>query len=465
MQRVILTAIISLFAALIYYVGVLQAFEVSTHPLISLMMRVVFIAILSYLIILRKKENFLYLFILSFPFLLISFNGISVFLLLTLILSILYVHEIHEFVLRTKDFFLRPLLVLFMTALFTTVISRYKVDAFPGLILLLCLILIYVILRVFTKNRGVEGIFYCMNIVLSFALLIAFLQLILGVERVKIIFNSYNSNVLATVGISRVPSFFVDAQEAGLYFAFMICLSLGFLRSRFQNKIWVWINFILSILVLMFNGTKIAIISLIVALVSINLINTSVRRIVLIISTSCAIILFIPLIFNHLPNSIVKRFNNHELHKSSDFRLRLWKSAWPVIQHNPLGIGLGRENTYAAIIRLRKEPLLVSRNLASSHYGAHFESTYLEIICSLGVIGFFCFSYIVLKFFVLIFKSLSRSNTNSQSTFNKYLLGCMMIWVITVSTSPKFSYPHSMFIFMIILSFFDACSENKELID
>lgn len=459
---VIISLIVSFFAGVLFLFSTTMAFNISTHPIASLLMRLVFAGLIVILIVLRKKENFIYLFLVCFPFLRISFNGISLFSLLSFVLFALYYKDIFAYKVNRKHICRYGFLIILIAILYTTILAKRPLESFKDATGIFCLFVIYIVLNKFlSSEQNSKFFFIILNLIYLFAILISFLQVLFGANSIKLFFGEYYSNVNSSFDVRRMPSFFIDAQEAGIYFAVMGIISLGLGNTYFKKSVFGKWVFLLGSVALLFNGTRIAIIALLCGLIVLFLLKITFKKIFFMGFIFFIFFICGSIFFQYFPDQVKSRFRRDNLETSLNYRSTMWQGSLPIFYHYPFGVGLGRMNTYDACIASGARAVLVYSDKFNSNLKTQFESTYLEIIYSLGIIGFTGFLLMIGSFF----KAGIRINYEQKDCFKKelsiYLLIAMIVWLISVSTSPKLDYSQTMLIFTVLMVLINKYSMSK----
>ncbi|MDP8260305.1 MAG: O-antigen ligase family protein [Candidatus Gygaella obscura] len=461
--KIMLAGIFAFMSAAIFLLAVHFSFMYSAYPMPSLLLHLAFFAILSIMVVIGKRESIVYIFMFTYPFFNITLSKVNILTIFTIILVFLYFKDISCYLKKGRDIFRVPMSIMGVAIVLTTIFSRYPLEALGHAIILFSLFGIYLVLNVFLINKErVRRFLIVLSVVALFSIIVVVWQLIFGIDSIKLFLGGYNENV-GLGQIKRFPSFFLDAQEAGLFFLTMGIFLMGFTSKYFKNNLSLKAVVFLLFFALLLNVTRVAIFALISGVVLLAILRGKIIRLLIISMVGLFILLAgIPL-FDHFPSSIKDRFSRYRIEESLEFRSTAWMGSFPIIKKYPFGTGLGRENTYYAAIK-SKALFVESAPIHISVRGrAHFENTYLEVLYSLGVLGFLGFILIFLRFFYIKGIFIKKNLILRSRMPIAHIAVAMFSWAVCVFTSPRLNYVQTMLIFVIFLAFRNLYSVNREL--
>ena len=435
-----------------------MAFASSKYPFIKLAMVMFLLAVTIVLLVLKRKEYFVYLFLLSYPFLTIEIKSISLLEIFSCILLIIFFKEIIFYIRNNRDIFRVPFFIIAFSIIYTTLFANYPKPAFEKALILLSLFNIYIILSICFRSRvNRKTASVMLFAVLLLCVAISAIQIVFGISSVKLFLGDYNQNVGLHRYVKRIPSVFQEAQTAGLYFAFMTFLGAGFNAVFFKNKWFVKIFLVASLFALLTTGTRIAILSLLCGFIFFQCITMSFKKMFVFLLLTVSLLIAGSTIYNHvIPYQTKGRFESHALGKSFLFRYKLWAESFPIITHNPFGVGMGGENIYDAGFAQGVHFLYGFKSDPNLRGFTHFENTYLDILYSLGIVGFVGILMFFIKFFTAGFSCNRLITDPVEKKWPLYLLSAMIIWMISVFTSPQLFDPHPMMLFIFLLAMMNS---------
>ena len=438
--------------------GIDITFEISQHSIASLLIKAVFFVLLIIAFILRRRETLIFLFIVSFPFMRIMFVGITLLTAYAMILLFIYRKEVFEFYISKKNIF-RPYFLMLLFVLFvSTLLSRYPSSALPNIIFFLSLCGVYLVLTAFMDSEYKQNaVTRTLILIFFFCILVSFFQYFFGINSVRFFFGEYNKNVSVYGFVKRIPSVFWEAQGAGQYFAIMVILLLGLKERNFKNFKWLlWVLSLLGIAALFMTKSRMAIFAFIFSYFIILIFTRSFRKPFVLILLVSILFLFSGLFFRSLPLTMRERFNQDEITRSLDYRTKLWKESLPIALHNPLGVGLGDDNVYEAAMKQNVFFLAYFNDFRLRQRGIQFENSYLQILYSLGIIGFLSFLLLVTRYFSLGVALLKKCKLKCEKKYVMHLLGSMIVWLLCSFTSPQILESQSMIIFIALLALMNS---------
>jgi len=438
------------------------AFAVSAHPVTSLIMRVVFFCLIVALACTGNKINFVYLYLLSYPFLRISFSNINIFLIVSLILTILFYKDILNYYKTNTDLYNTCFILIGVSLVESTVISQYPHAAIENIFIVISYYAYYLILTIYLKDfANTRKLIYIISAITVFALLITCWQALFGVSSVRLFFGEYNWNVGVAGYAKRVPSFFDESQSAGLYFSFTTILFAGVSSTYFKGNYLYKLLPLACFAGILLSGTRIAVFALLCGFATYYLFTVSVKNFMILISSVFLLTLFLNCVpTEFLPRAIQDRFEKRHVSKTIDFRYQLWKESLPIILNHPLGVGMGGENLYAAGRKLKVLFLPAFTLFPEMRKYTHFENTFLEILYSLGIIGFSGFILLIVRFMRsgVIFRR--KSENDVQRRFCAWLMATIVVWLLSVGVSPKFLLPQMMILLLLLLAMMNAMYQS-----
>lgn len=454
--KIIVCIIIAIFSARLLLTAINTAYLVSGHPELSLIIRMVFFVILVLLFVVRKKELALYALMLGFPFYRINFNNISIALIVTFIVAILYKNEIKDQVFRRNQEYKIPFVILSISIFYSFIISKHHMTALSEVAYIINLILLYLILAAYLVSwqriRLLLGLLLIVNVI---GIAVTILQYIFGVNSIKFFIGEYAPNVGINDGVKRIPGFFWESQAAGIYYAVMFILSIGALSIIRRYRKVIMVIAVMNIGALLLTGTRIAIIAVACGIMLLMVWRLNIKKIVLYISMLSVLIVCGGYIYNYMiPAQMKNRLTGYELEGSFNERYKIWLTSIPIAKHHPLGVGLSRADLYDAAYKEKSYLQSKYYIFTSLRNRMGFESSFLDILYSLGFLGLFGFLALLLRFFTLSFRSVNFKPLSKESGYSKYLFCSMVVWLIGAATSEKIYeiQPTAIFIIMLVLA-------------
>lgn len=457
MKKIIITAIASLLLGyfLLGMIGI--AFDFSKHPFLSILLRIVFAILVFIPLILNKREILIYLFILSFPFMRLAFSGVGLVESYALCFVFYYWKEIGKSFFLKNNIYKLGLFLLMFSWFLSTFVAKYKYAVIKESGFFISLLVIYCVLISYMKSeQEIKRILQLLTFVAAVGLLVSLTQLIFGIDSLRFFVGDYNPNTDIYGYSERIPSFFNEAQAAGQFFGIMSILLIGFSRDLFKKRVTTGILSALCIIALCLSITRIAIFSFIFGLLTyMTLAHKKTELVVFVIAVLVLMISF-PAIEEIMPKRVTERFTSYNQSTSFNYRYELWKASLPIFYHQPFGVGLGGLNLYDAGIRQRVTFLSIFEEFPETRYLTHFENSYLQILYSLGVFGLLGFLIIIVKHLLISRKlSLLKKHLELHDSSNS-LFAAMIIWALTVFTSPQVREAQPMVLFIILLSIISA---------
>lgn len=448
---ILVALLVSFSVSFLYLKIVNMAFQISQQPVKSLLIRTALLAMFAIPIILKKKEMFVYYFLFSFPFMqfMNRTRTISLLTVYAVILLVAYWNEILSLIRRKLIIYKYSFLILLLCFIYTTLFAKYPLQALEKTVFYLSLGGIFFALTAYLKSEKELNTF--LKIILGvyiFCCLISFWQLTFGINSIKFSFGEYNPNTNIYGFIKRIPSIFNEAQGAGQYFAVMSILSLGIFASIFKKLKLGVLTLFLGSIALILTASRLAVLSFLLGLILVIIFPFSLKKLFIIFA--CIFLIAGSIISNNsimqniMPESLRERFNRYGLTKTSQYRYKLWTRSLPIIVNNPFGVGLGGYNRFEAGY---KENAYFPGIVKKTRKYTHFESSYLSLLYSLGIIGFSSFIYLIIKYFLTGYDLLKKR----KNVLSLYLMSSMLIWLITASTSPQIEQVQSMIIFIQLL--------------
>ncbi len=460
--KLTIAIVLSLLGGVLLFITINKAFAVSQHPVISLVMRAIFIGLLSLCFFIRKKEIVIFLLLISFPIIRIGFNGIGLITIFSIILIVLYFKEVWSLVRSKLNVFSVSFCIILFSLFFSTIISKYPRDAMTELTLYLSLGGVYFVLTSYMESEEkIKVIIRLLLFIMVLCLCVSFYQRIFGISSIKFFFGDYNPNIGIHIHDKRIPSIFKDAQEAGQYFAVMTLFCIGLKMTYLRATRWVNVLIFGGMIALVLTKTRLAVFTFIIFFIILILFILSYRKKFIPIVLFFVLFSFFLILLKTDTASLVfkGRFNKYDVQKSFNYRYKLWYGSLPIIIKNPLGVGLGGRNLYAAGF---KENVFFMNHFVSdinSREHVHFENSYLQILYSLGIPGFIGFLMLIVKYFTSGFVMLKKCKKNYCASFSLYLLICMSIWLICIIANPLVRQTQAMFIFIILLALMNSLKQ------
>lgn len=452
--KIIICIIIAYISARLLLTAIDAAFLVSEHPELSLLIRMIFLLLLVLLVVVGKKELTVYALILGFPFYRFSFNGISVALIFTFMVAILFRKEISNHLFKNKQEYKLPFMLLAISIILSIVISKHHLTAFTEAVYIVNLILLYFIIASYLASwdrvRTLLGLLLTVNVI---GIVVTTLQFIFGVNSIKFFIGEYAPNVGIYDSVERIPGFFWEAQGAGIYYAIMFILSIGMLPAAKKHRILLIALVIMNIGALLLTGTRIAFIALVCGIILLMVWGISIKKLVLYICLLSILAVCGGFIYNYMiPTQMKNRITGYELEGSYNERYMIWITSIPIAKHNPLGVGLSKSDLFDAAYKENSylqskyyiEPMLRER--------MGFESSFLDILYSLGYLGLLGFLALLLRYFTLAFRSANSRPSSEESKYSKYLICSMAVWLVGAATSEKIYEIQPMTMFVIMLA-------------
>ncbi len=442
--------LVSLMASLLLFKIVDLAYLYSEHPISSILVKFIFLMIFLTPLIFKKKEMYIYYFILSFPFFAFIGRGISLINMFALIFLIMFHQEISKVIREKRILFAAPFYIFLFALIYTSLFCQFPQQAFQKSFFYLSYVIIFIAVTAYASDeKNLRNFTYFVLFIFVFCCFISFFQVIFGMKHFKFTFGEFNQNTGIYGHVKRIPSVFEDAQAAGQYFSTMSMLLAGIFMYHFKNKrIAAWV-FMLGSICLFLTISRLAIITYMIGIVLAALIASSKRKIL--------IILVMPVLAASLylgyqgmaPKGLTERFEIHNQKESFAYRFNLWKYSLPIITHNPLGVGLGGFNRYYAGEKVGFDfPDSVRRTREFTN----FESSYLSLLYSLGFTGFGAFVMLVVSYFKSGISLFQIHGVKSAY----YLIIARLIWLVTSAISPQMEEFKSMTTFTLLFAYMNS---------
>ena len=459
-RSIIFAIVLSIISAVALFKIVDLAFSKSVHPVTTLLMRLILGITFVIPFILRKKEIFIYYFILSFPFMRLAFNGIDLLAIYSFLLVAIYRKEIVNLVKGKENIYRIPFFIITLCFIYTSLLAKYPRAAFEKVLFYLLLGGIYYVLTAFIKSeREIKAVFRFLLMPFAFCILVSFLQFRFGINSIKFFFDEYNANtgVYGSFFTRRIPSVFVEAQAAGQYFATMIMLALGLLSTYFWKSKLIKGLLAIGALAFLLTISRAAILSFIGVMFVVHLFILSFRKVVILMLIVISMMAVIGMFYEHImPSQIRERFDPHNQREDYNFRYALWKHSLPIIKHYPFGVGLGGGNLFYAGDKVKVKFTESMEAVPQLRGATHFENSYLDTLYSLGIIGFGGFILLLVKYFKTGVKLIKENPHPDAKRFSFYLMGAMAVWLIPAATSPQIEQVQPMIIFVTLLALMNS---------
>jgi len=457
MKKIVITAIASLLLGYFLLWMIDIAFVFSKHPFLSVLVRIVFGIVIFIPLVLNKREILIYLFILSFPFMRLAFNGIGLMECYALCFAVYYRKEIWKSLFIKNHIYKLGLLLLMFSWVLSTFIAKHKYAVMNESMFFISLLVIYCVLISYMKTeKEIKRIMQLFTFVTLVGLLVSFTQLIFGIDSVRFFWGEYNPNT-DIYGVSkRIPSFFNEAQATGQFFGIMSILLIGFSSDLFRNRVVTRLLGVFCIIGLLFSITRIAIFSFIFGMLTYMTLARKKTQLAVFMIAVLILMISFPTIKEIMPKGVTERFTSYNQSESFNNRFELWKESLPIFYHHPFGVGLGGLNLYDAGIKQNVRLMSIFEEFPQTRYLTHFENSYLHILYSLGIFGFLGFLIIIIKHLLISRKlSLLKKHPEFHNSSNS-LFAAMVIWGLTVFTSPQVREAQPMVLFVILLSIISA---------
>ncbi|MCX5694943.1 MAG: O-antigen ligase family protein [Candidatus Omnitrophica bacterium] len=455
--KIVFVGIISFIVANLLLTGIQVASNISSHPLISILMRCLFLVVIIISFVLKRKKWLIYFFIMCFPFMRIAFSGVPLIKLFASVFLIAYFREIKDLLSAKKNIFRMPFIIIGMSFIYTTAMAKFKYPAFEEITFYLALVVIfYVVTSYLRSEKEIKMISILLLVITIAGLLVSFIQLKYGINSIIFFFGEYNPNADIYGFSKRIPSFFNEAQAAGQFFAVMAILFLGLGNSFFKRSYFMKGIFVLSILALCLSITRIAFLAFLIGFIITLFSGKKTIKIIGFLGFCVFVLVSFPILKSIIPLQIQERFYSYSQHKSLDFRYQLWANSLPIFFHNPLGVGSGGDNIYVAATQQKVKMLSIFKEFPQTRRLTHFENSYLQILYSLGIIGLLGFFFIIGKYFIVGVRILKIMAKERIYNFSNYLLAAMVTWLISSFTSPQIREVQPMILFVILLSFMNS---------
>ncbi len=427
------------------------AFRVSEQPIKSLIVKSTFLVFFILPLILRKKEIYVYYFLLSFPFFPFIGKRISLVNMYAIILTVVYFKDILNLDKEKKYYYKYPFIILFLTFIYTTFLAKYPGQAIEKTMFYLSYGGIFFALSAYLKSEeNLKTFSKFILIIYFFCCFISLWQLMFGIESIRFSFGEYLPNTNIYGSVKRIPSVFMEPQGAGQYFSTMSILSMGIVTTLFRRPKFGVFTLIVGCIFLMLTVSRLAMLSSILGVVILMLFLLPMKKLISVSLFSFVIIVFLissyQLIF---PQGIRERFATHNQAQSFEIRNNYWSKSFPIFLNNPFGVGLGGYNRFDAA---KKVHFPFNEMAKKAQEYTHFESSYLSLLYSLGCIGFGAFIWLILKYYKLG----AHLIRIKKYPFSVYLISAMTVWVITSAISPQMEEFQPMVTFTILLAYMNA---------
>jgi len=168
-----------------------------------------------------------------------------------------------------------------------------------------------------------------------------------------------------------------------------------------------------------------------------------------------------PLYQNVVPDVIKVRFDKSVQVKSADYRIYLWRRSFPIFLKYPFGVGLGRINLYKAGCQAgAKFNDGIEAGIASGD-NTTFESSYLDLLYSLGFVGLGTFLCTMIMSFVSILRVLAKPST-MFSRASLYFGGALFVWLFSAITSSLLFQTQPIVLLILILVSINYIKDESE---
>ncbi|MEI6437338.1 MAG: O-antigen ligase family protein [Candidatus Omnitrophota bacterium] len=445
---------LTLTSALVVAMGLLKVFDRFSHPFVLLSIVFMFFIFMLAALALRKKHLLLYPVLFAFPVMELRFPDVSVFAFILIPVALIFSNELGKFISKKWDWrYAIPLMIFLGIFIFTTLTAPYKFEAIRHASFFIPAILLYLVLCSMMKTvKDFEMLWCSMILMCSFAVAISVIQLIFGINAVKFFFFEYNVNVDMYGAARRIPSMFSDAQVAGQYFAVMaLALSayatLGFKWARYAKLLAFGV-----IACQLLTISRSATFGLVLGWAFVKFLSGAQRLIFMILLFGVIILLLKEPIYEHLPDSIKLRFNPVQQTEDARFRMRIWEDSYPIIEHYPLfGVGFGGLNVFKAGDDIGVKFFRVFADNPKNRKYTHFENSYLDFLCSVGVVGFGALVWLMGIFFIQAIRSLPSLPLRNTLAV-KCLLGALFAWILPCGTSPLLAQSQPTMVLAVVMA-------------
>lgn len=309
-------------------------------------------------------------------------------------------HEVQNIILKNKNIIF-IFLIFYFFLLLSSILSNYPINSLASSLFYFLYFLYGAALLILIKEKPINQLFF-----LSFGL-ITFL--FISVDAIYEIINK--KNILGFSSIDgRIAGLFGDRWVIGSYLVRIMPVLIGIFFINFNLikdyfKVFYFIIFFLSSVIIIFSGERTAYILFILYIISLLgffLKKTSVKKILLGLFFVIFFLIF-PFLFTDYEERLMHNiyFNITSFDYDNNQYLSLFTTAFKMFLENPL-IGLGPNNFRLAC----SEPIF---NISVYSCSTHPHNILLQLLSEIGLVG----TILVYLFFISIifkaFKELSKS--------------------------------------------------------
>ncbi|MCK5215186.1 MAG: O-antigen ligase family protein [Candidatus Omnitrophica bacterium] len=406
-------------------------------------------------LILKKREYYLYIYLLLFPFLAIYQKGVNLSVVFSLLFIINYKGELFS-----AKVFNKPLVgvahLLILGAALVTAPFSHDFGTTKQYVLMYAAAFIF--LNVFTLEinsaKKIKRVGNILIFLFFFCCLISLYQKVFGITSIQLFTGGYNTNTTFGVYSARIPSIFWDPQIAGLYFGLMIILLAGYFTTVSKSPAFFVITVLMGSLAIFFSLTRVAIIAFALGGFFVFLFQkrSLVSKVVTVLIFVIPFIFMANQYFRDSSFETSKRMSGKYMVESFNYRADLWQNGLAIFASHPLGVGLGGLNQYEAGVKIG----LTNLNTYETRAGTQFESAVLDVLCSLGIFGGAGVVLLLLLFFGKGFYLSKMAEDVPSLHLSVFLMGGMICLLVCGLTSPVNRNDHVVFLFVLLLGLMNA---------
>ena len=268
---------------------------------------------------------------------------------------------------------------------------------------------------------------------------------------INIIYGLYQYSV----GVRRIEGNVFVMEFATLASFFSIFIILYFINTKIdlKYKFGLFILFILTVLSIIFSGTRgiwIAFPIVILILILLTKKEFMVYFMIFVILVSLFFYFFLPDYYTKRVISIFDLTNN----RSNATRILLWKGALLIFRDNPIN-GVGLNNFNQAI----KKDEYYNESMVST---AHAHNNFLQLSAETGFIGLLSFLYLLYNVCNLLLSFIKREDNKLYESYYIAVFGIFILYNLQGLTEYNLEDKYTTFIMWVLISFALILYNNRE---
>ena len=268
---------------------------------------------------------------------------------------------------------------------------------------------------------------------------------------INIIYGLYQYSV----GVRRIEGNVFVMEFATLASFFSIFIIVYFINTKIdlKYKFGLFILFILTVLSIIFSGTRgiwIAFPIVILILILLTKKEFMVYFMIFVILVSLFFYFFLPDYYTKRVISIFDLTNN----RSNATRILLWKGALLIFRDNPIN-GVGLNNFNQAI----KKDEYYNESMVST---AHAHNNFLQLSAETGFIGLLSFLYLLYNVCNLLLSFIKREDNKLYESYYIAVFGIFILYNLQGLTEYNLEDKYTTFIMWVLISFALILYNNRE---